>query len=1418
MGQELSSAAAGDGNIAVKGAADAAQKLPSAQRESDTRILFEPTIHSHHKKSQSLKKRKRDPELGHAMSLSGSRTPPHRLSNTFHRDQESPVQMRVRSRSPPAAGVRRDESRRLRDHWSPTRWEDPARSSYFEGAQAWSKDHTTSRPSRFSWSPTSSSKNSRRWTPSPPARAFDRALRQPRSPDRPVTSPPRREEESSRSTLWSTAVSQTERYPPKSSRRSPSPPKKDYRNLTWRRSRDSLASNLSDNLKDASRQTSGQRQNVVTQHSLSSPTSPSNSRNLIRSLPTRLVLQNVDASVRAAPHAFLSSRCLPPQQATIQHLRGYFAKRSPDRIFVDALGYYLLFNDDEEGHSNMDKLVAETPHRDKLFGMYRLTLEAYHNGQQNSDSSLTKAFDSHKRSTQELREEAAGLVANDFHQEEDNFMGLSSQQEEDVTRMKDVGENISSTTSKHMQPKQETSRLLSPSRTIGRQDIDDTSSVSARTGTSSELSASRSTRCHVPLPESRDELGSSAQAATNFEPVPDYSRAKHPGSQQSSFQAENVRNVVREGARTSQSSAIMYDTHPSDQEIPKRTSETIGGGPKSPKGSNIINPPDKRAHLDDPSTGSLSHVVAGVPKETGKAQHSDQHLDFEDDEASDLVERSFTQRAPSTVCASQDTKACSKPQFKRIKISQEPSKTGQSQDFTSASSKVQPLVAPEPHAQELRRHKIENDKVKSAMHDAEIQNAPEVPESPAELRSPSANGSAAADHFSMGANLRQSIANTDVAAKPKAKRTRQSLVICSVCQENKTYTSNPLAKTCCSTCKQQQQQEQITAKGGKQCADKDTGAEPRGSEATAVGSKGLSREDHKEGTDFVRPMEAAESKERNDNVQVKASGFNGESSDSLAPNGRTASTVPAHMDIRNSTGFATIPATLREDQIEHKDTLRGRETKTPDDVEVGTSVQENVCEERLLDRCSTIEDSRPTKRKRRNFTDGNFPGNSHARAKGSYIRLIGMALCDAPNHRMQLRGIAAWIAENIPSYDLGVGNWEHGLDVTLRAHVGDRGKMMFKMIDFKPGIDDDRHGSKEWYQMHETVAKTHERWDPDLKQAVSPPSASFEETTGAVGASQQKKASSHEHGARNDDAPNDHPYMEASLVEALKDRSGQAQSAKSLKGSIGSHQDGPSVTDIPNSPKHVDPDDNAASKNTKAREDSENEPLDTVRRRYAAPEAQMKAPEEIGRMQGLPRSKQRPNKPTIAPEEAGSEEGTLPKTNTWRRPTRGVADDDRSLFEPVKQDEQDGTDSTLSLFDEWPAYRTAGQIDRKAKMAEIKSRPSRKAMFGKPALYSRLGSQEASQSGHAMNRIENLSTEKPSEKQGLSARTVAHSIDPFPAERNVVYYDTPEEFFGLPHHLVPVMYNGQLAYRDGTKDHSSRVRKAQAYFPTGLGG
>ncbi|KAI7204725.1 hypothetical protein KC343_g76 [Hortaea werneckii] len=305
-----------------------------------------------------------------------------------------------------------------------------------------------------------------------------------------------------------------------------------------------------------------------------------------------------------------------------------------------------------------------------------------------------------------------------------------------------------------------------------------------------------------------------------------------------------------------------------------------------------------------------------------------------------------------------------------------------------------------------------------------------------------------------------------------------------------------------------------------------------------------------------------------------------------------------------------------------------------------------------------------------------------------------------------------------------------------------------------------------------------------------------------VGTLSQSPAATNVFAKPNADAiPNDHYYGEAT-VGAIQDRSGEDQAAESLKGHIGSYQDNPSLTVVSSSPRHVDVDEDAASQSTKALQDSDDEPLNAVWRRSAAPKAQM------------------PSTPMIAPEEASGDSGTLPKklpkTNPWRSPTGGATIDEQLLFEPVPQDQENITSTALPLFDEWPEYNPARQIDREAKIAEIKRRPSRKAMFGKPAFYSRLGSHETS--GHSMPQGGNLSTENPRGKRALSVRTVPQSIDPFPVEPNVVYYDTLEKFLGLPQHPVPVMHNGQLAYRDGTKDHSSRVRKAQAYFPTGSGG
>lgn len=57
-----------------------------------------------------------------------------------------------------------------------------------------------------------------------------------------------------------------------------------------------------------------------------------------------------------------------------------------------------------------------------------------------------------------------------------------------------------------------------------------------------------------------------------------------------------------------------------------------------------------------------------------------------------------------------------------------------------------------------------------------------------------------------------------------------------------------------------------------------------------------------------------------------------------------------------------------------------------------------------------------------------------------------------------------------------------------------------------------------------------------------------------------------------------------------------------------------------------------------------------------------------------------------------------------------------------------------------------------------------------------------------------------------------------PQDKQESTYSALQEFFGLPQNPEPVMYNGQLMHGDGAKDHSSGVKKAQAYLRTGLGG
>ncbi|KXL48936.1 hypothetical protein M433DRAFT_149064 [Acidomyces richmondensis BFW] len=52
-------------------------------------------------------------------------------------------------------------------------------------------------------------------------------------------------------------------------------------------------------------------------------------------------------------------------------------------------------------------------------------------------------------------------------------------------------------------------------------------------------------------------------------------------------------------------------------------------------------------------------------------------------------------------------------------------------------------------------------------------------------------------------------------------------------------------------------------------------------------------------------------------------------------------------------------------------------------------------------------------------------------------------------------------------------------------------------------------------------------------------------------------------------------------------------------------------------------------------------------------------------------------------------------------------------------------------------------------------------------------------------------------------------------DKNVSYCDTLESFFDLPQNPIPIIYQGELAYRDGTTDGNGKMARPRVIYKTG---
>jgi hypothetical protein len=428
------------------------------------------------------------------------------------------------------------------------------------------------------------------------------------------------------------------------------------------------------------------------------------------------------------------------------------------------------------------------------------------------------------------------------------------------------------------------------------------------------------------------------------------------------------------------------------------------------------------------------------------------------------------------------------------------------------------------------------------------------------------------------------------------------------------------------------------------------------------------------------------------------------------------------------------------------------------------------------------------------------------------VKAIGMALCEI--QPAQPRRICSWIAENVPGYDSAEA-LAATVSATVSLNEGVRGKKLFKSRKWQPN-DETEYGKGSWVELQPEVLKWHERWDPVLKRPVSPPPFGDERESNEQDIESGEVVEQSDHDALS------------SSPDPLHDRMAKARAGKVAKRMLIQQ-----------------------AKNKAHDESSDDEPLSKLRRlppkAFTAPTALMQAPGggdpiDIDPIGSTPKDVRRsfplPTKParsyppvTMEPASEGARTDSVHGVNELSRVTSTANDQakrkpmglsvsaeqakDMSVEEIMAADSEIRDYSARSFFEEWPEYHPKNQIDKEAKKQEIKQRPTRKQMFGKPACYSRLGSNVTAPS--ATSSATTPVSSKP------SSRGVANSLKPVtkpapewpfpPADgENIKYCQSIQEFFDLPNNPMPIIHQGELAYRDGTRDENGALPRAKVIY------
>jgi hypothetical protein len=449
-------------------------------------------------------------------------------------------------------------------------------------------------------------------------------------------------------------------------------------------------------------------------------------------------------------------------------------------------------------------------------------------------------------------------------------------------------------------------------------------------------------------------------------------------------------------------------------------------------------------------------------------------------------------------------------------------------------------------------------------------------------------------------------------------------------------------------------------------------------------------------------------------------------------------------------------------------------------------------------------------------------GDSHDRPKGSRTILVAMAMSMCPAQRMQAKDILDWISANIPTCKAGEGNWRER--VVSQLTQGTRTKAVggyWIMEEWKEG--DGGVPEKKWYKLLPEKADEMWTWCP-LRQEPIPPKRPSVGKTSSLKRQRESKSTKSATALRGtlsvssaSTPTTPHVIRPGTAMDSRKRSSTMIamtpdRDAMDVDGSLSTHA--AHVEDEqPNEP--VAP----HSKEPRATPgidhgSSDDEPLVKRRRRdgLVKPREDMQQHTPANtEMEELPDAENDVGHVTATEHRDSLDLGRSTEASNSLLPSKrakvvilnmrkgSLSDDVKKL--PTRNH------LVTSFYNEWPEYREENIVDEQAKVAEIVKRPTRKQIFGKPALCSSLRVREPTV------EVPAIPVHASPEKR---TKLFIDPDNPYPWEKDAgsifEEFGSLDEFFDFPANVIPIISEGQLAYRDGTRNDDGRLPRAREVF------